>query len=167
MTHRKNWKIWRTLLIVGEGYTEVAFLSHLKQFPGVCGKDRKITIKTARGKGALGVIQWTGRQIANAHYDQVAVLLDTDTDWSPDVEAIATQKNIRVLTSDPCFEAMLLRVLGQKLKKPKDLKKQFAPFVKNDSTQRENYAENFGIECLHASRAKEETIDGLLKLFGI
>lgn len=51
----KNWKARKTLLIVGEGYDEVAFLKHLKQFPGVCGQGVEIAIKNAHGKGAAGV----------------------------------------------------------------------------------------------------------------
>ncbi len=75
-----NWKAQRTLLIVGEGRHEEAFLNHLKKLyvPRGCGLS--VTIKNARGKGALHVVSWTARQIANADYDVVAVLLDTDVD---------------------------------------------------------------------------------------
>jgi hypothetical protein len=78
----KKWKARKTLLIVGEGYDEVAFLNHLKQFPGVCGRGVEITVRNARGKGAAGVIDCAIKLTANAAYDQVAVLLDTDTDWT-------------------------------------------------------------------------------------
>jgi len=76
------WKAQRTLLIVGEGRHEVAFLNHLKHLyvPRGCGLS--VTIKNARGKGALHVINWTARQIANVDYDAVAALLDTDSDWN-------------------------------------------------------------------------------------
>ena len=82
-----KWKAHKTLLIVGEGYDEVAFLNHLKQFPGVCGRGVEITIRNARGKGAAGVIDCAIKLSANADCDQVAVLLDTDTDWTA---AVAT-----------------------------------------------------------------------------
>ena len=69
------------MLIVGEGRHEMAFLNHLKQLyvPRGCGLG--LTIKNAGGKGALHVIEWTIRQMANADFDTVATLLDTDTDW--------------------------------------------------------------------------------------
>ncbi|MDD5328622.1 MAG: hypothetical protein PHX38_01350 [Sulfuricella sp.] len=162
-----KWATRKTLLIVGEGYDEVAFLNHIKQFPGVCGQGVQITIKNARGKGALGVIDWTTKQIANVAYDKVAVLLDTDTDWTPKVAKLAKTGGIQVLTSEPCLEALLLRVLGQIPGESKDLKKQFAPFAKNNATRTENYADNFSRPVLAKARAYEPTIDALLKLFGI
>lgn len=161
------WKARRTLLLVGEGYDDVAFLNHIKQFPGVCGQGMQITIKNARGKGALGVIDWTAKHIANFAYDGVAVLLDTDTDWTPKARKLAKDKRIRVLPSDPCLEAMLLRVLGKTPGDAKDLKKQFAPLVKNDATQRESYAEHFGLPALAAARQNEPTLNALLKLLGL
>lgn len=164
---KANWKAQRTLLIVGEGADEVAFLNHVKQLyvPRGCGLTVKI--KNAQGKGAKHVIEWTGRQIANVAYDAVATLLDTDTDWSPAVEKIAKKNRIQVLTSEPCFEALMLRVLGESPKgNAHALKKQFAPFVNNDATQRENYAMHFSPECVQAGRLHEQAIDALLKLIG-
>ena len=56
-----NWKVQRTLLIVGEGGAEEAFLKHVKHLyvPRGCGLI--VTIKNARGKGAQHVINWTAR----------------------------------------------------------------------------------------------------------
>ncbi|OGS94811.1 MAG: hypothetical protein A3G79_01495 [Gallionellales bacterium RIFCSPLOWO2_12_FULL_57_18] len=161
------WKAQRTMLIVGEGRHEEAFLNHLKQLyvPRGCGLS--VTIKNARGKGALHVIKWTAGQIANADYDTVASLLDTDTGWDAKTEKLARIKKIQVLKSEPCFEAMLLRLIGKPaIGDAHALKKQFAPFVNNDATQREHYAQYFGSECLNAGRGKEPAIDALLKLFG-
>jgi hypothetical protein len=107
-----NWKIQRTLLIVGEGYHEEAFLNHVKQLYAPRGCGLKVTIKNAHGKGAQQVIRWTCRQIANADYDSVAALLDTDADWNSKSEKLARTKKIKVLKLEPCFEAMLLRLLG-------------------------------------------------------
>lgn len=163
----KNWKARKTLLIVGEGFDEVAFLNHLKQFPGVCGQGVEITIKNARGKGAAGVVDCTIKLQANAAYDRVAVLLDTDTDWNPKVEKLARQKKIQVLPSEPCLEAMLLRVIGKPPVAGKDLKKQFDPYVNNDGTRREDYQEHFGLVVLQGARHREPTIDRLLSLLGL
>ena len=96
----KKWQAHKTLLVVGEGYDEVAFLNHLKQFPGVCGKGVEITIKNARGKGAAGVIDCAIKLKANAAFDKVAVLLDTDTDWTPAVAKLAKRNSVQVLTSE-------------------------------------------------------------------
>ena len=159
------WKAQRTLLIVGEGADEVAFLNHVKQLyvPRGCGLSVKI--KNAQGKGAKHVIEWTGRQMAIADYDVVAALLDTDVDWSPAVEKLAKRKKIQVLASEPCFEALMLRVLEENPNSnAATLKKQFAPFVNSDATQSQNYALHFSAERLQAGRSYELTIDALLKL---
>lgn len=163
----KSWSARKTLPIVGEGYDEVAFLNHLKQFPGVCGQGVEITIRNARGKGAAGVVDCAIKLQANAAYDKVAVLLDTDTDWTAKVEKLARQKKVQVLPSEPCLEAMLLRVLGKNPNPGKDLKKQFDPYVHNDGTRREDYAEHFGLEALQVARRREPTIDALLSLLGL
>ena len=154
-------------MIVGKGYDEVAFPNHLKQFPGVYGQGVEITIKNARGKGAAGVIDCAIKLQANAAYDSVAVLLDTDTDWNAKVEKLAKQKKIQVLPSEPCLEAMLLRVIGKRPAAGNDLKKQFDPYVQNDGTRREDYQQHFGLAVLQGARHREPTIDGLLSLLGI
>jgi hypothetical protein len=161
------WKAQRTLLIVGEGRHEEAFLNHLKRLYVSRGCGLSVTIKNARGKGALHVIKWTTGQIANADYDAVAALLDTDTGWDAKTEKLARSKKIQVLKSEPCFEAMMLRLIGKPaIGDAHALKKQLAPFVNNDATQRDHYTQNFGHECLNAGRKIEPAIDALLKLLG-
>lgn len=162
-----GWKTHRTLLIVGEGDTEVAFLTHVKRLYAPRGCGLMVTIKNAHGLGAKHVIDWTRRQTANADYDAVAAMLDTDQDWSEAVAKQAKSARIEVLKSEPCFEAMMLRLLGQSTAgDSKALKRRFAPYVNNDQMRPENYATNFGKAFLDASRNKEPSLDALLKLFG-
>jgi hypothetical protein len=161
------WKAQRTLLIVGVGYVEEAFLNHVKKLYAPRGCGLSVSIKNARGKGAKHVIDWTRRQTANADYDAVAAMLDTDQDWSEAVAKQAKSARIEVLKSEPCFEAMMLRLLGQSTAgDSKALKRRFAPYVNNDPMRSENYATNFGKAFLDASRNKEPSLDALLKLFG-
>lgn len=160
-----RWQVRRTLLIVGEGRHEEAFLKHVKHLFALRDGNLKITIKQAGGKGAQHVIEWTGRQIANASYDKVAALLDTDTDWNDSVAKKARQRKIIVLTSDTCLEAMLLRVLGvTPAGDTRNLKKQFAPYVNYDAACHVNYTTHFSKDRLIAARESEPTIDELLKL---
>jgi len=155
----------KTLLIVGEGFDEEAFLKYLSSNLVTRGAGLKVSIKNAKGKGAKHVIDWTIRQAGIAHYDNVAALFDTDTDWTQAVEKQAKKHKILLLKSDPCFEAMLLRMLGITPEiDAKKLKKQFAPFVNNGSTLKENYAEHFSPEQLKAKQQSEPTIELLLNL---
>ena len=162
-----KWKVKRTLLLVGEGRHEEAFLNHVKRLYVPRGSGLAVTIKNARGKGAKHVIEWTGKQIANVAYDKVAAMLDTDTDWTPAVEKPARTKRIQVLASNPCFDAVMLRLLGQPAADDaKNLKRRLAAFLCGDPTDPTNYVEHFGKNCLEAGRANEATIDVLLKLPG-
>ncbi len=161
----RTWKAQRTLLIVGEGAVEEAFLTHAKRLyvPRGCGLSVKVT--NAHGKGAGHVVDWTIRQMANSQYDSVAVLLDTDTGWTPTVEKRARQKKICVLQSTPCIEAVLLRILGQSdAGDSRALKKRFAPYVNNESTNPDQYLKHFGDTVLAARRRTEPAIDALLTL---
>ena len=101
-----------------------------------------------------------------ANYDSVAALLDTDKDWSEAVAKKAKSSRIRVLKSEPLFEAMMLRMIGQSdIGDSKTLKARLAPFVGNDPFRPENYAMRFDQQCLEAGRQSEPTIDALLALF--
>lgn len=155
----------QTLLLVGEGYDEEAFLKYLKS--QLVGREAglEVKIKNAKGKGAKHVIDWTIRQAKQAEYDVVAALLDTDTDWTPAVQKQARTMKIIVLTSNPCFEAMMLRLIGVTAEiDTKKLKKQFEPYVNGVSTVPENYSVNFSPDRLKSKRQMEMTIDELLKL---
>lgn len=160
----QKWKARETLLIVGEGFSEAAFLNHVKQLFSTRGNGRQIKIQNAKGKGAKHVIEWTIQQARNTQYDTVAVVFDTDTScWSAKIRKKADKYKINLLTSEPCFEAMLLRVLG----KPdhgdsKALKKRFLPYVNNDSTVTTNYEKLFTKDLLQA--ATEKSIQKLLEL---
>jgi len=159
------WQARRTLLIVGEGAVEEAFLTHAKTLyvPRGCGLSVKI--KNAGGKEAKHVVDWTVRQMANSHYDSVAVLLDTDKGWTPAVANRARQKKIRVLESTPCIEAVFLRMLGQNSNgDPDSLKKRFSPYVNNSPTDPAQYSRHFGNPVLQAGRKTEAAIDALLKI---
>ncbi|MBM4206767.1 MAG: RloB domain-containing protein [Gammaproteobacteria bacterium] len=155
----------QTLLLVGEGYDEEAFLKYLKS--QLVGREAglEVKIKNAKGKGAKHVIEWTIRQAKQAEYDVVAALFDTDTDWSAAVQKQAKAKKIVVLASEPCFEAMLLRLHGVTPEfDNKKLKKQFEPYVNGAAAVLEHYAAYFNPDILKSKRHQEKTIDVLLKL---
>jgi len=90
----------------------MAFLTHVKGLFISRGCGLAVKIKNAQGKGAKHVVEWTVRQKAIAAYDTVAVLVDTDTDWSDSVDRLARKKKIRLLLSEPCFEALMMRILN-------------------------------------------------------
>lgn len=97
-----------TLLLVGEGDAEVAFLGHLKSIYVQRGSGIAVSIKNAHGKGAENVIDVARRQRQNKGFDTVAALLDTDVGWNEVTRKIAEKHDIVPLLCTPSLEQLLL-----------------------------------------------------------
>lgn len=104
----------RTALLVGEGLAEQTFLNHLKALYVLRGH-KQVTVKNAKGKGGAHVLDYTRRQGLQAAFDEKAALLDTDTDWDDKQRALAREWGIEVIEAQPCLEALLLRIAGQRV----------------------------------------------------
>lgn len=155
---------YRTLLLVGEGETEQAFLQHVKALYAQRGSGLRVTVRCAHGKGAGHVVDYAIRQRIH-QFGHIAALLDTDAGWTPSVQKRAREKHIQLLKSEPCLEAMLLRAIGQFANGlTKDLKIRLSPFVQGDALDPHNYATHFGNDALQAGRRIERTLDDLLRL---
>lgn len=165
---KKPWKTNQTILLVGEGADEEAFLNHVKSSFVHRESGKSVKVKNAQGKGAAHVVEWTIRQMATADYNIVAVMVDTDKDWTPETRQKAEDKGILLLPSTPCFEAVMLRLLGQNQNgNAQELKKQFAPYVHNKTTESESYQNHFGREHLLTNRLNDPSIDRLLQVLGV
>lgn len=70
-----------TVLIVGEGDTEKAFLDHLKLHYVTRGCGVSVTTRNAHGKGPENVVDVAIKHARGADYSIVAVLMDTDLPW--------------------------------------------------------------------------------------
>jgi hypothetical protein len=161
-----KWKAQRTLLMVGEGYHDVAFLQHMKFIFVARGCGLAVQIKNAKGRGARHVIEKAIALSNNADYDDVAALFDTDQDWSKEVAALAERNNITTLTSDSCLEAMLLRALKLDCKGNSNLlKKRLAKQLKGDAGESESYTRCFTRDVLE--KTKESTLLALIELLSV
>lgn len=103
----------KTLLIVGEGDTEVAFLNYLKRL--YCQGDNtvKVTVKNAYGKGPEHVLEHAQRCQRSVAYDKVAVFLDTDIPWTNELLRQAKKHEIMLIGNTPCIEGLFLRLLNK------------------------------------------------------
>lgn len=113
MPARKRRTASHTVLLVGEGKTEQAFLQHLKFLYISRGCGVSVTIRNAHGKGPDHVVDYAIRQCHNAEYNRVLALLDTDLQLSSAVRRRAESKKIRIIGSTPCIEGLLLKILGE------------------------------------------------------
>jgi len=158
----------RTLLVVGEGYAEVAFLKHIRDLYTCGGAGCSMAIANARGKGAQHVVAYAVRTARATAHDQVAALLDSDTDWNEKVEAVARIKKISVLLCQPCLEGPLLHIHGVALdRSTAEHKKDFRDRFGGDAHDAGLLEKCFPKELLDDARARVPLLTGLLSLLGV
>ena len=158
--------VLRTVLLVGEGYAEVAFIEHLKALYITRGCGIALTIKNARGKGALHVVEVAIRQSKNAAFDVKAALLDIDTGWNEATRNIARKAKVQVVPCVPCLEAMLLALHGevQEAQSTAVYKQAFEKRFGSPANETALYAKHFSKETLGKARVKSPELDALLVL---
>ena len=163
---RKTREVRRTLLVVGEGDCEVAFLRHLRE--AYCSQHQgvNVTIRNAHGKGPENVVEQTRRKVRSYSYDQVVSLLDTDIPWSTAVKKVAKQAKIEMVGSTPCLEGLLLSILGERASEQStECKKTLRLRLGVDMTERDHYARHFPKMLLDQSRLRISELDRLLGFF--
>ncbi|WP_034916450.1 hypothetical protein [Erwinia sp. 9145] len=141
----------RTLLLVGEGYAEKAFLSHLRSL--FANGSFKISIVTAGGKGPENVIDHALGCKKCDGYDFVVVLMDTDLVCPPIYVKKALRAGLNLVGSTPCLEGLLLEILGKKKKSSNNgCKDLLHPLLSGSCTDRDSYAGVFPLEILSSSK---------------
>jgi hypothetical protein len=153
-----------TLLFVGEGFCEKAFLAHVN---GLYSKGNiKTKIVTAKGKGPEHVINHAISCKKMDGFDRVAVLIDLDIVCSPSVIKDAKSKGIRIIGSIPCLEGFLLDIIGISKTGTNDgCKRIFNPLLKGDPTDRDSYTEHFKKSVLEKARKQQQNLDEIIKIF--
>ena len=152
-----------TLLAVGEGDCDAAFLKHLK---GLYCSDKQgvnITVRNAHGKGPEHVVDFTHRQLGD--YSKRVAFLDTDIPWTDVVHKHARKSKIELVGSEPCLEGLLLRILGEPVREcveSKTLKRQLRELTGKNMTEHEHYAAQFSREIIEAARGRIGTLDRLI-----
>lgn len=156
----------RTLLLVGEGETEVAFLTHVKGAYAPRGCGLSVRVLNARGKGPENVVETVIRHCANRSYDLRAALLDTDLPWSADIHRKAASKRITLVGSKPCVEGFLLDVLGRTApQRSAECKRSFRACFVGNPLRAPDYNAQFSRPVLDAARSRVVTLRQLLELF--
>lgn len=160
-------KVARTVLIVGEGDAEVCFLQYLKSLYLQRGSGVVVTIKNARGKGALHVVDFAIRQSRNAEYDVKVALLDADTDWNDKTRKLAKSGKVVVLPCVPCLEADLLRCHGVAVHglTSAQLKSQFLKRFNQPAFAVDVYRKQFSSDVILGAQDRVENLATLLSLF--
>lgn len=124
-------------------------------------------ISNARGKGGKAVLEYALRPQVRGGYDEVAILVDTDQDWSAEERARASAEGIVVLESSPCLERVLLAIHGRAANGPTAKQKRaFIQFFGMEAHDARVYSANFPKALIDQARQNIEMVDQLLKLLG-
>lgn len=153
----------KTLLAVGEGKSDVAFLKYLRSLYCSGMKGVSLTVRNAFGKGPENVVETAISQAAIASYDNHICLMDTDIAWSPKILNKAKRKNIDLIGSTPCLEGLLLTILSKQVPYGSTpCKQQLKAITTKDMFEPEDYAAFFSQAVLENSRIRIPELDRLL-----
>jgi len=149
-----------TVLIVGEGDSDVAFIKHLCRLYNVRGCGVAVTVHNAHGYGPENVIEVTARN--RMAFDRRVALLDTDLEWSFTVRNRAKSEHIEMLPSEPCLEGLLLLIMEKSVPDRSDQCKKV--FKEDDLKSLIWYEKHLSQQMLNQRREKVSTLARLIEL---
>ena len=153
MPLRKGRAARHTILLVGEGVTDSAFLKHLKSLYISRGSGISAKIRNAHGKGPDHVVDYAIRHRQNAAYDRVVALLDADLEMSTAACRRARSKKIQIIKTEPCLEGLLLKILGKYVPaKSAECKARVSDALPAPLTTPKDYQANFPKDLLDERR---------------
>lgn len=162
-----------TILIVGEGPTEKAFLQYLKEL--YVARDFGFTVKVECGSGGApcSVVQKAIRLRGSRAYDKCYVLFDTDRPLETDYklsDRMNKRPRIEVLKATPCIEGLFLAILehpgfSQASAASDDCKRDFhADYISEEKKMdKRSYVAKFPKTMLDGRRAQVSELDLILK----
>lgn len=145
-----------TLLVVGEGPDDKAFISHMKQLfcPRGCGVSVKVEAQDGGSPG--NIISNAIRSYASPDYNQRFLLLDADVPPSAVEYKRARAAGYEIILWRPqCLEGALLEALDERVQAhetSQQLKARLHPRLAGRHTEPAAYAELFTRQVLDAER---------------
>jgi len=133
-----------TLLIVGEGACEKAFLSHLKQLFSN-NINQRVKVDSADGGSPYKIVYTTIKKTKHTKYNKKYILMDSDIVIDQKTKKLAKDNNINIIESTPiCLEGMLLGVLGEKIpSRPDECKNSLYDKLSGPATDKNSYGSLF------------------------
>jgi len=145
-----------TLLVVGEGADDRAFITHMKKL--YCPRDSGISVKVEAGDGGSpgNVITHAIRKYQGKDYDRRLFLLDADLPPDEADYKRATKQGYQIILWQPqCLEGALLDTLGEPVaqhESSQQLKARLHPRLDGKHTDDSAYATLFTRQILDAGQ---------------
>lgn len=147
-----------TLLVVGEGADDKAFITHMKQIFCPRGSGRRAKIEAGDGGSPGNIITNAVRSFRAEDYDQRVLVLDSDIPLTErDHKKAKSNGYIVILWSPICLEGALLDVLGERVSEHESaasLKKRLHPQLDGAHTNSDAYQGLFPEALLAATTNK-------------
>lgn len=106
-----------TLLIVGEGIHDKAFINYLKHLYDSRDNNQKISVHSADGGSPNDILRTTMKKYKHTDFQKTYILIDSDVLINQQTRDLARRNKITLIESTPvCLEGMLLTVLGEKVR---------------------------------------------------
>ena len=102
----------RTVLLVGEGPMEWAFLRHVVQLFTDRSGPVAARPDNAHGGSPETIIQTARKLLRQRAFDVCVILMDTDVPWPVSRPSHIGGTRVEYLTAAPCLEGLLLRIVG-------------------------------------------------------
>lgn len=145
-----------TLLVVGEGADDRAFITHMKQL--YCPRDSGMSVKVEAGDGGSpgNVITHAIRKYQGKDYDRRLFVLDADLPPDEADYKRATKEGYEIILWQPqCLEGALLDSLGEPVgehESSQELKARLHPRLDGRHTDASAYATLFTRQILDTGR---------------
>lgn len=166
-----------TILIVGEGPTEKAFLQYLKELYITRDYEFAVKIECGAGGSPCSVVQKAIRLRGSRAYDKCYVLFDADRSLETDYklsDRMNKRPRIEVLKATPCIEGLFLAILkhpgfSQASSLSDNCKRDFhANYISEDKKMdKRSYAVKFSRTMLDDHRVQVPELDLILKAMQI
>lgn len=158
---RKPRSARKALLVVGEGPTEKAFLTHLKALYETRDSGFSIKIENAHGGSPECIVDRARKLEQMRAYDAILIVMDTDRPW-PGARQRAKgfgRSEVFFVGTRPCVEGLLLSILGHAAfepaqRSPDDCRRVLREYGLSDDTKTDvgAHARLFTRELLESSR---------------
>lgn len=163
MAPRRKISVRKTLLIVGEGHSEKAFLNHLKLH--YCVKEINVDVVNARGKGPEHILNYALNCQEYSPRNMVGVLLDTDLKWPSDLVKRTSEQGFQLMGTIPCIDGFLLDILNEtKPNGSQKCKDKLLNILPGPSTDKDTYSTVLSKDILDKAREKNEVLNDLINI---
>ena len=151
----------KTLLIVGEGEHDQAFVKYLCHLYDCRRTGQKVAVKAGDGGSPEELLRVMMRRYQHAAYDRRVLLLDEDVPIPQAVTRDAGKRGIDIVVSKPiCLEGMLLELLGESIPpSARNCKNVLHPMLSGDPADKQSYA-----RCIQRSLLDQSTNSTLVHL---